>query len=260
MTDLRELHADLRRIREEHGMASSKGAEAYNRLSAEAWRQGVPLDGLRRYTTDEHERFLSFTINGLDGHVYWDGPRYFRRNDHHDRKPIRWWWEHAYGPIPTYQDVKPTCGEPNCINVIHAGLADRRTARLRFTDEQMLGALQVMAMRLGRSPRPVDWRNLNGRPVELVYRDRFGGWDRAIRSAGLPDADMPHNVKASASRSITALRVARKVLGQWPTAETFKSPPVRGELQRLHLPSSSNTIYAHLGGSWPECLRKAGKR
>lgn len=183
--DLRVLRAELERVREVYGRGSSQGLAAFQRLNAASHEVGRPLDGLRRFSTDEVERFFAQTVLGPNEHVYWDGSRHgFERNDGRWRKPARWWWEHVHGPIGTTTlRLHPTCDDGACINVEHQVLEHFRTEQ--YSESQMLGALQVMAMRLGRTPSKALWLKHNGRPSPNIYVARFSSWSKALRAAGL---------------------------------------------------------------------------
>lgn len=185
-TNLRALRSELDRVRDVYGPGSSQGAEAYNRLSHEAGRQGQPLDGLRRESRDETERFFAQVVPGPDGHHYWDGGRDFTRNDGKKRTPARWWWEHVHGEIgTTTRRVVPTCGDLTCIDPAHA-ICEHFNVTRRRTDEQLLGALQVMAMRLGYTPSQTEWELNGGTPTPDIFRSRFGGtWENVCRAAHL---------------------------------------------------------------------------
>lgn len=139
--DLTVLRAELYRVREVYGRGSSQGAEAYNRLSAAAARQGKPLGALHVHCFDETERFFSRTIAGPDGHTYWNAGKEFTRNDGAQRLPRRWWWEHVHGPLLQNARVLPVCGDRNCITVDHCAVPDHSERRKLYSDEQMLGAL-----------------------------------------------------------------------------------------------------------------------
>lgn len=252
-SSLRELRAELDRVRQLYGPGSSQGAEAFNRLSREAGRQGQPLDGLRRYVEDEVERFFAQTIPGSDGHVYWDGGQMFVRNDSLTRQPRRWWWEHIHGPLGGGDAVLPTCGERHCINPEHSAKQDRQERHRRFTDQQMFGALQVVAMQLGHAPTLGEWTRLHKTPSAKLYLMRFGSWRHAVAQAGIEYRTR----LASPKKCVAALRLARKTLGHWPNTTEFLSPRVCAALKEADLPRSDSSIYKHLG-SWSEALRKAG--
>jgi hypothetical protein len=256
-TDLRVLREELVELRRTHPRRSSVVAEAFGRLFRASCAAGLPLDGLRKHTGDEIERFFAQTIPGLDGHVYWDGARYgFARNDGKLRTPRRWWWAHVNGVEPgQYEDIVSTCGEQNCINPEHCEQG-RGLRRERVGREAMLGSVRVAALRLGRAPNSMEWNTLGLNPTRKTLVQRFGSWENVIREAGVEYGHIPGR-KASPRLCIEALRFARKQLGHWPSYREFLrvAPLLRAE----GLPSASVTIRKHLGG-WAEALYKAGKR
>lgn len=257
-TDLRELHAELRRVRLVHGRGSSQGLEAFQRLNAAAAKKGVRLDALRQYSENETERFFAHTIPGPDGHTYWDGPHDFYRNDHKYRRPARWWWEHVHGTIASGTlRLTPTCGERGCITPDHQVLA--HFAKERYSDQAMLGAIQVIAMRLGRTPMYEEFARMGGKPSGNVYAQRFGGFTRAVAAAGLPPAENRRGLPVSADDCVQSIRAARTELGHWPAYAEWRSVEMRAHLKTLHLPTSHHTIYKNLGPTWADVLRKAGK-
>jgi hypothetical protein len=253
---LREELAELRRI---HPRRSSVVAEAFQRLVRAGDAVGQPVDGLRTHTRDEVERFFAQTIPGPDGHVYWDGSRHgFKRNDGRNRSPRRWWYTHKHGTeLGTYEDFVPTCGERHCINPDHCAVG-RGLRRMRFDRQAMLGALQVVALRLGRAPTSSEWERLGGRPSVSLYQMRFGTWPDAVREAGLvPAVGSSRFAPTTPVRCIASLRFVRESVGHWPTRAEFEA--ARPQLHAIELPSSSSTIKKYLG-PWTAALRKAGKR
>lgn len=257
-TDLRELRVELDRVRDIYGPGSSQGEEAFQRLSVEAFRQGRPLDALHYHTTDEVERFFARTIQGPDGHVYWDTDttHRFRRNDGLYRAPARWWWEHVHGPIgSTTRRVSPTCGEKSCINPEHSKCANFNTEKRR-SESELLGALQVAAMRLGHTPRAEEWVRLKLAPSPTIFQQRFGSWQNAIRAAGLKYQP----VGFSPDQCIESILFARNYLGEWPSWKHFRERrDLRKALAEAGLPMSTNVVYKHLGPTWNDALQKAGK-
>jgi Homing endonuclease associated repeat len=164
-------------------------AAAFERRFREEVAAGRSPDALRRYTEDEVERFWSRTIAGLDGHVYWDGPRDgFICNDGRKRMAARWVWQRRHGGAQLTRDVSvvAVCGERNCIAPGHLALVVR--AR-RYTDEQAIGAAQVWAMRNGRPPSTRDWDAERLKPCRNTITARFGSWPRFLAAAGLTKGD-----------------------------------------------------------------------
>lgn len=252
--DVPTLRAELQRVRDLYGRGSSQGLEAFQRLSVAAAKAGQPLSALRRHSRVESERFFALTIPGPDGHVYWDGKATFRRNDGVTRTPPRWWWEHVHGPIPSnLHRLTFTCGDKKCINVEHA-VCDYFRPEL-YTDEQLLGALQVYAMQKGHPPTSKEWEREKRRPSSSTFSNRFGSWEAAMRAAGFPG--YVSKVRSTNPETcVKAILFVRDRLGRWPNSQEFVA-----EAEALHaagLPTSLATIRDHLG-KWSVAVAKAGK-
>lgn len=257
--DLRVLREELAELRRVHPRRSSVVLEAFCRLVRAADAVGQPLDGLRRHTADEVERFFAQTIPGTSGHVYWDGTRDgFKRNDGKKRSPRRWWYAHKHGrELGPHESLVAMCGEVHCINPEHCETGRRHRDR-RYSDEQMLNAVKVAALRLGRAPKSEEWQELGLSPSRGIYTVRFGSWETVIRKAGLEYVRSRKSGRpATASDCIAALRHLKRMIGHWPSRNEFDA--YRELLYAADLPSSPTTIHRRLGG-WPAALRKAGKR
>jgi hypothetical protein len=260
-TDLRALAAELDRVRDQHGRSSSQALEAFNALAAAYVAHGTRIDALPRYDPNEERRFFAHTIPGPDGHIYWDGGQEFIRNDGMGRRPIRWWWQHLNGPLSQYEDITVMCGERRCINPEHAEKG-RAAARRRFTDEQILGALQVVAMRLGHSPTTDEWRAGRYHPDPHSMSKRFGSWGGALKAAGLPPTTPKRrNMSTTPDACIRAVWAARDLLGHWPLYDECRDPQVSKHLEGLGLPVQPRTFKRHLKvDRWADVLKAAGKR
>lgn len=255
--DVNALRIELHRVREVYGRGSSQGLEAFNRLAAAAARSGHPLSSLQKHSPNEAERFFAQTVQGPDGHVYWVGARDFARNDGLRRMPRRWWWEHANGPLRVGDSVYPICEDRHCINPEHCVLQDRRARHMRYTDDQILGALQVKAMRLGRTPKRDEWESARWSPSVALMQMRFGSWTKAVSAAGLKNA-VP-TVRTTPESSIAMLRAAREFLGRWPTQRDMeKNASLRAHLQARDLPYGVSSACRHFG-TWMEAQRQAGR-
>lgn len=257
--DLNVLRAYLHEVRERNPRGSFEGAEAYNRLAKAASRAGTPLDGLRQYARNEAERFFARTVPGPDGHVYWNwGRDIFARNDHKVRPPGRWWWEHVHGPINDGTLwVRPKCGDAKCIAVEHAECF--RPDRTIYTDEKILGAIQVFALKHGRAPTRREWSQHGMKPSYDILRNRFGSYSGAIRAAGLRPR-LRGGRGTTPDECIASLRRAKEILGRWPTQADYRNDvDLRSRLADEGFPSSRQPMYTHLG-KWDEALRKAGKK
>lgn len=262
---LHDLRQSLTLTREVYGRGSSQSQAAFELLVRTAAQNGTPLDALRNYVEDEVERFFRYTIAGPDGHVYWDGPAGFRRNDGKTRRPARWWWEHGRDVLANTDDVIRTCGEAHCINPEHAYKAIGRRSRMQWTEDRIIGALQVVAMRLGHTPSMTEWDRLNYRPVHEIIARRFGGWAKAIAAAGLPPVVRHTTQGSSRAQVIAGIRLVRGLLGRWPSHQDYIS--FKAELAKEGLPSTprpATRLYgsfaeARVAAGGPESLRSDGQ-
>lgn len=251
--DLQRLRAELDRARAEHGRGSSQGLEAFQRLFARAHELNQSLSALPRYIPDETARFFAGVIAGDKGHCYWRVSS-FKMNSGRDIFPNRWWWNHAHATkLGPFEILRPTCGHRTCIAPAHQAIQVKERQRV-YTDMQMIGALQVVAMRLGHPPSANEWTRRGGAPSVGTYKVRFGSWSRAHIAAGLG----ANRRLATPSRCIAALQLARRHLGYWPTSHEFPGK-CTDILKEAELPHSRPTISRHLG-SWPKALYRAGKR
>lgn len=60
---------------------------------------------------------------------------------------------------------------------------------MRYTDDDCLTALKVLAADLGKSPSWRDYLDSDMKPCGKVIKDRFGSWNRAKALAGLDTTD-----------------------------------------------------------------------
>ena len=253
-SDLTVLRTELHRCRAIHGRRSDEAAQAFAALTAAAAAQGRPLDQLDTFITDETERFMSMTVAGTAGHTYWNGTasNRFTRNGGRETTPRIWWWLHAGNPpLRGGDSIIPTCDERHCINPRHCKIQDRRARAQIYTDEQMLGAIQVMAMRLGHSPSTNEWQRNHGKPWDTVYVTRFGSWNAALRAAGLALWERPLISADSCRQSLLA---AHNYLGHVPTSNDYLREDLREHLSGLDLPRNVSTIKRRLG-SWADAIK-----
>ena len=251
---LHELRSDLVAARETHGRRSSQAERAFSNLCRAAADAGTPLDGLRHHTENEVERFFSWTIPGVDEHVYWDGPKAFVRNDKKARTPLRYWWQHRYGNLANSDDLVVKCGERNCINPEHAAKERRRGYMLRYTDSEIFGSLQVLAERLEKTPSSADWKKSGRRPHASSIEERYGSWANAVSAAGLPPVVNVY-LRVSPERVLAGIKFAKRTLGHWPSTAQYQA--LRVELRAAGHPTSSS-IGVRIFGSWPKARQAAG--
>lgn len=257
LTHLRQNIVDAR---ETYGRRSSQAQQAFEMLVREAAEAGAPLDGLRRHAQNETERFFAYTVNGTDGHVYWDGKKSFRRNDGKYRSPRRWWWAHTHdGQLTSKDDLAVRCGETNCINPEHCEIERLRGVRIHWTQERIIGAIQVATMRLGHTPTSTEWEKLRLSPTDNVIRDRFGDWAKARAAAGVepppgPTAPESH-IKFTREELIAGIQLVHQLTGRWPTVKEYNA--CRHQLHDAGLPRDADCCY-RLFGSWVVARKAAG--
>lgn len=234
-------------------MSQARRVQEFERRFREAAAAGNPPDALWRFTSDEVERFWSRVIPGLDGHCYWNGGHVFRRNDDRYRKPARWVWEQAYGPLESTVAVRSFCGEPNCVTPEHLEIVPRHTVNLR----EAIGRVQVVALQLGHPPAATWWKRRKMLPNVGTIQSRFGGWAEFLRAAGLDPAAVPRpEAKYSERTLIEGLRLLARRLGRAPAGLDWNRN--RDWLRELGYPSELKTVKRGLGGTWAEALRRAG--
>ncbi len=129
--------------------------------------------------------------------------------------------------------------DPEALAEFQAGI------RRRYTDEQILAALQASADRLGRSPTMKEFAadpEAGMHPQTVI--EHFGTWNAAKRAAGL----MPRRF-ATREELVAQLRGLGAELGRTPTAHDIR-------VRRGTMPSTS--LYWHTFGSLATALREAG--
>src|SRR3954451_787552 len=129
--------------------------------------------------------------------------------------------------------------DPQALAEFQAGI------RRRYSDEQILEALQASAGRLSRSPTMKEFAadpEAGMHPQTVI--EHFGTWNAAKRAAGL----MPRRF-ATREELVTQLRRLGDELGRTPTARDLDE-------RRGTMPSKS--LYWHTFGSLATALREAG--
>ncbi len=230
---------------------------AYDRYWKQACAEGRPPDALIPVAGPEHERFFGYLIPGPDGHNYWGGPQRFQLDSGGERKPRYWWYEHLHGTLPR-GTLRADCGELHCITPTHQQFVDWAQIKQRYTDQQLTGAVQVVAMRLGRSPTRNEYNAERGRgPGGDIIAQRFGGWRDALRAAGYePDPRSLH--KLTPEVCIQGLKFAARLLGRTPSVDDYSGHA--DQLRAEGLPTSPSSIRSHVGPTWDAALKRAGLR
>ena len=157
------------------------------------------------------------------------------------------------GKTPTHRDTKKESSMPSANAYIQrfgtwnnalklAGLQVNKKHR-HMTDEELLEALRKLAKKLGKTPRQQDLSKDSSMPSSATYIKRFGGWNNAIRMAGLQI-----NKNFSDKELLDMLRDFAKKLGKTPSLRNLEKDP--------SMPSAK-TFTSHFG-SWLNALELAG--
>lgn len=239
---VQELRENLRLTTEVYGRGSMRTTTAFETLVRVAADAGAPIDGLRHHVADEVERFFSYTIPGVDGHVYWDGGKAFQRNDGKGRRPIRWWWQHKYGDLDPNDDLLNQCGERNCVNPEHFAKERVRGMRRQWSDGALIGRLQVVSMRLGHSPTIPEYDALGLPPRSHVFISRFGNWTNSLAAAGLTPQKQSSYDRTAVLRGI---QLVRRLFGRWPSRHDYRR--YGKELAAADLPMTENAAIRAYG-------------
>ncbi len=193
-------------------------------------------------------------IAGIDGHNYWGGPQRFSLDNGRQRHPRWWWYEHLHGKLPR-GSLKPVCGELHCITPTHQRFVDWFEVRRLYTDEQLIGAVQVMAMRVGYSPTSREYNAQRGRgPTAQIIGQRFGSWGRALKAAGCKPVQKKNY--SSADQCVAGLRFVAGLIGHPPNTGDYERHET--QLREQGLPVTVGTIRKHLAPTWAEALENAG--
>lgn len=220
--------------------------EAYNAWFRQRCLEGQSPSALNIHSADEVERFWAQTVPGPDGHVYWTGPRMFLRNDGKKSRPQRWTWARAGHLLTPYTEIEVTCGEAHCVTLDHMRVRPRSERRIRFADDRAFGAMQVLAMRLGRCPAPADWKTA-GLPVTFQAMVlRFGSWENFCAKAGLEWTQHPLRTTDAACEA--GIRALAQKLGKPPSRRQFMAHAEW--LRERGYPTSPTTIKDRLGGTF----------
>lgn len=223
----------------------SDGCELWDMWFAQCCAEGRPPDRLRRDSADPVERFWASTVEGSDGHLFWDGPT---RNGRPVTRPMsgrtfkpqsaqRFRWILEHGQISAREDVWSTCAETNCLSIEHLAAGWQARGMRMFSDESAIGAVQTCAMQLGRSPLTSEyekWRaQRRGIISEAALRLRFGSWDKIISTAGLPSPPVVSRVDPI-EPVLELVRALAVDLGRNPQRFEWKgSPNARNLIRRV---------------------------
>jgi DNA invertase Pin-like site-specific DNA recombinase len=128
----------------------------------------------------------------------------------------------------------------------------RRIQRMRtkWTDQEILGALQAWSDTHGHAPRAKDWSpGKSGRPSDTTVRRRFNTWRRALIRAGLQPTTAQTRYRWDDAEIISALQV-------W--AATHGYPPGHADWHHGNMDHPGKTTVCNHFGSWQAGLTAAG--
>lgn len=247
-----EMHRDMmeaRALLKSGGRPEHSLETLFRRWFRQRCVEGHPPDSLDRHIKDETQRFFSKTLQGSDGHVFWNGVAEFERNDGTRTKPRRWWYfHHLNRASDRYLLLRSSCGESRCISPHHQNAISRKDAAFqRYTDEQLLAIIQNVAMRLGHVPgaREYDAQKLGVSRATIAHR--FGSWNAAIKAAGFTarraggQAGMKGTTLYTREGVLLVGRELVKTLGRFPGQREWD--------RKLRISPHSNTI-TRMWGEW----------
>lgn len=234
------------------GASAMVRREAYNDWFRQCCAEGRNPSALRIHSPEEAERFWAQTVPGPDGHIYWTGAKIFRTNSGFKTTPRRWAWARTHGSLSPYTEIENVCGEGNCVNVEHMRIRPRAERRVRFSDDRAIGALQVLALRLGRTPARTDWDAADLPVGATAMQGRFGSWSAFCRKAGLEPQRASYSLDPATC--LEAIRTLTDYLGHPPTQREWKEH--HGWLRERGYPTSPNSLKNKLGGSFTAIVRR----
>lgn len=259
----------LNTLREKLDAAIAADSDARYVNAFQAWfrqscAEGKRPDALVTYEPDEKLRFWERVVQGAE-HWYWHregDPRkfQFRRNDGRVIKPRRFAVMLARGlaHLDPSTDVWPACGDPHCIRPQHQNVGRNREARLWVTDQQIIGAVQTLAMQMGRTPTRDDYDKWgNGPCSSTAIYSRLGKWSKVTKAAGLAPAARRDACAVLPREMCEALRELTAHLGHAPSSYQYYR--ARDWTGPRDLPTHHETVKKVLGvDTWAEALTLAG--
>jgi hypothetical protein len=251
-SEINQRRRELDEIRARYGYGG-RSLDAFHRLGKAYWDAGRSIDELRYYEPDEAKRFFGFVLQGADGHAFWNGSHEnFTLNAVNgkslSRSPVHWWWTHIYGE-KAFRLAH--CETPGCISPYHARKEDKRERKRLFPDHAIIGAIQVWAIKHGRSPGATEWEQGGMSPSKMTIHNRFGSFDNAVIAAGLTPR-VRRNHPVSAEIVLEHLYLVAKELGGWPKHDRYR----RAAVGRYVTPT---TIRSYFPG-WHAALAAAQAR
>ena len=115
----------------------------------------------------------------------------------------------------------------------------------RYTDEELLDQVRMLARELGRTPKKLEFELDERTSSSMVCSNRFGSWKAYIEAAGL----IPRQ-----ATSLTDDEIIGQVLN---LAIELGRVPTSREVSENERTTSLTTCYKHFG-SWEQFLSAAG--
>jgi hypothetical protein len=221
MDDIRQATDWLFYCRQRYG-PSGRSLDAFQALCRAYARAGTRIDALPEHNQNEWERFQSRLVKGADGHVFWNGRgRDFQLNAVNGKQPSRrpafYWWERVYGERARRLTL---CAVEGCILPYHAREENGRPRERIFTEQAIIGALQVWQLRHGRAPTRNEWRSGDQPPSTTTICNRFGSFERALAAAGLESTRT--NQEKSVEELLAGLHAVAQELHRWPLYDEYR--------------------------------------
>jgi hypothetical protein len=233
----------------------------------EAWfkrmcEEGKPPDAMQRESGTRTERFWAQLIEGMDGHLYWNGPldsggrpelRYPNGRGGGRCVAQRFAWKLKHGELSARITVWATCGERHCMNVEHLAAAWLpRGVKSQVPTSILLERVKALATRLGHPPTAEQWDAARLRDWHSAagIAERFRGqWTAALRAAGLEAANAgQYDRRYSTEELIEELRALAREVGRTPTTGDWRRSKRKPNV----------TAVARRFGSWAQTLEAAG--
>lgn len=234
--------------------------ELWNAWFHQCCVEGRDPSALKRHSTNLDEKIDARSLPAPGGCLVWDGkinrdqprcshrePGAKRETDVHVRNYVL---KRAGREIPYKRRCVALCGTKTCVNPDHLGFEDEPWTRLS-SDEQIIGRVQALALRLGHSPTSIEWKAADMRPVRTMICARFGSWKAFLAKAGLPPCTRSAFVSCEQTdeEMLASLREYHDTHGRAPRYDEWNAQPDK---------KASATTYHRRFGSWSEAKRKAG--
>jgi hypothetical protein len=168
------------------------------------------------------------------------------------------------GRVPTLEEYDLARGEDmpsstciknhfggSWINFLEKAGLDTGNRGVRFSDEELIASLRKVAEKLGYTPssREYDDNFEEGMPTSCAtFMAHFGGWNEALKAAGLKPKDAHW---FTVEEMLNAVRALAERLGTWPTSYAYSQQKRPGD--------PTVAIFYRRFGTWRKVLELAKK-